>query len=261
VSGGDAANAARIGPRAVNRTNSKIGMSRFPALSPIVSPTPHLKSSADGQAEKLIWEPQMDFVSLIVFAGALIVAAGSPGPSVATLVARVIARGHRDVLPFLAAMWIGEAIWLSLAVWGLNTIAESFHLMFLAIKWMGIAYLLFLAWKMWTAPTHLEQDGIPERVSPAKMFATGLAVTLGNPKIMVFYMALLPAIIDLRHLSLLGWAELTGTMVLVLVAVDLAWVLMAVRVRRLLRSPRAIKLANRWGAGMMAGAATAMATR
>lgn len=203
----------------------------------------------------------MDLFSLFIFAGALTIAAGSPGPSIATLVARVLARGHRDVLPFLVAMWIGEAIWLSIAVWGLNTIAESFALAFLVIKWLGVAYLLFLAWKMWHASPHLDMNGIPERVVPAKMFAAGLAVTLGNPKIMVFYMALLPAIIDLEHLSLLGWAELTGTMILVLVTVDAVWVVMAVRVRRLLRNPQAIRFVNRCSAGMMAGAATAIATR
>ena len=158
-------------------------------------------------------------------------------------------------------MWIGEAVWLSLAVWGLNTIAQSFHLVFVAIKWMGVVYLLYLAWRMWNAPSHLDQGNVPERVSRAKMFAAGLAITLGNPKIMIFYMALLPAIIDLQHLTLLGWAELTATMVLVLMAVDVAWIVMAARVRRLLQSPRAMRVANRCSAGMMAGAATAIAAR
>jgi threonine/homoserine/homoserine lactone efflux protein len=203
----------------------------------------------------------MDPISLLIFAGALTVAAGSPGPSVAALVARVIARGHRDVLPFLAAMWIGEAIWLSLAVWGLNAIAETFHLAFVAIKWAGVAYLLFLAWKMWHAPTDLDEGAVPQRASAGRMFAAGLAVTLGNPKIMMFYMALLPTIIDLGHLTLVGWAELTAIMALVLILVDLVWVVMALRVRRLLRSPQAVRLANRCTAGMMAGAATAIATR
>ena len=46
----------------------------------------------------------MELSSLLIFAGALLVAAGSPGPSIAALVARVIARGFRDVLPFLLAM-------------------------------------------------------------------------------------------------------------------------------------------------------------
>lgn len=203
----------------------------------------------------------MDLISLLVFAGALFVAAGSPGPSIAALVARVLARGHRDVVPFVAAMWLGEAIWLSLAVWGLSAIAQSFHLVFVAIKWLGVAYLVFLAWKMWTASGQLDPDAAPEPVAPAKMFATGLAITLGNPKIMLFYMALVPTIIDLRHLSVLGWAELTATMVLTLLAVDALWILLAARVRRLLRNPQAIRIVNRCGAGMMAGAATAIATR
>jgi threonine/homoserine/homoserine lactone efflux protein len=54
----------------------------------------------------------MTISNLLVFALALMVAAGSPGPSVAALVARVLTNGFRDVLPFLAAMWLGEALWL-----------------------------------------------------------------------------------------------------------------------------------------------------
>src|SRR5918993_5061090 len=94
----------------------------------------------------------MDASGLLIFAGALTVAAGSPGPSIAALVARVIAKGWRDVLPFLAAMWIGEAIWLSMAVFGLAFVAQTFHLAFVIVKWAGVAYLVYLAWKMWTAP-------------------------------------------------------------------------------------------------------------
>jgi threonine/homoserine/homoserine lactone efflux protein len=61
----------------------------------------------------------------MVFALTLLVAAGSPGPSIAALVARVLTNGLRDVLPFLAAMWIGEAIWLSFAVGGLAIVLSS----------------------------------------------------------------------------------------------------------------------------------------
>lgn len=203
----------------------------------------------------------MELTALLAFAGALAIAAGSPGPSIAALVARVLARGPRDVLPFLLAMWIGEAVWLSLAAWGLAAIATSFHLLFLTIKWAGVLYLLLLAWKMWNAPTDLAGGGVPERRSAFRMFVAGLAVTLGNPKIMIFYTALLPTIVDLAQLGLLGWAELAATMVAVLMALDLAWVALAARARRLLTSPRAVRAANRCGAGMMAGAATAIAAR
>lgn len=203
----------------------------------------------------------MDLSALLIFAGALLVAAGSPGPSIAALVARVLTRGARDVLPFLAAMWIGEALWLSLAVWGLSALAQSFHLVFAAIKWAGVAYLLYLAWKMWNAPADIEASATPAKRGAARMFAAGLAVTLGNPKIMVFYLALLPTIVDVASLTVAGWAELTAAMVVVLIAIDLAWVFLAARLRGLLKSPAAMRIANRCSAGMMAGAATAIASR
>ncbi|MFC5586796.1 LysE family translocator [Nitratireductor kimnyeongensis] len=203
----------------------------------------------------------MDISALVIFAGALLVAAGSPGPSIAALVARVITRGWRDVLPFLAAMWIGEAIWLSSAIFGLAFVAETFHMAFVVIKYAGVAYLLYLAWKMWTAPVETGGEALPSAGSRLRLFFTGMAVTLGNPKIMMFYLALLPTIIDVASVTLIGWAELTLTMVLVLVAVDAVWVLAATQARMLLKSPRAMRNANRTSASMMAGAAAAIATR
>ncbi|WP_378947086.1 LysE family translocator [Mesorhizobium sp. ANAO-SY3R2] len=203
----------------------------------------------------------MEPTSLVIFAGALLVAAGSPGPSIAALVARVISKGFRDVLPFLAAMWIGEAIWLSLAVFGLAVVAQTFHLAFVMVKWAGVAYLLYLAWKMWTAPVDARESEMPREDSALRLFAAGMAVTLGNPKIMMFYLALLPTIIDLASVNLVGWLELTLTMAVVLVAIDLAWVFAAAQARRLLKSKRAMRIANRVSATTMAGAAAAIAAR
>ena len=203
----------------------------------------------------------MTFTSLLIFAGALFVAAGSPGPSIAALVARVISKGFRDVLPFLLAMWIGEAIWLSFAVFGLAVVAQSFHLAFVVIKWLGVAYLAYLAWKMWTAPVDAAKGSLPREDSPVKLFLAGMAVTLGNPKIMMFYLALLPTIIDLASVTMLGWMELTATMAVVLIVIDFAWILAAAQARRLLKSPRAMRIANRVSAGTMAGAAAAIAAR
>ncbi len=203
----------------------------------------------------------MTLASLLIFAAALFVAAGSPGPSVAALVARVISKGFRDVFPFLLALWIGEAIWLSFAVFGLAVVAQTFHVVFAIVKWVGVGYLVYLAWKMWTAPVEARAGEMPREDSPLKLFAAGMAVSLGNPKVMMFYLALLPTIIDLSAITLAGWAELTLTMAAVLVCVDLTWALAASQARRLLKSPRAMKIANRLSAGTMAGAAAAIAAR
>ena len=203
----------------------------------------------------------LEISSLIIFAGALLVASGSPGPSVAALVARVLARGYRDILPFLAALWIGELIWLSFAVLGLSAIANSFHLLFTIIKYVGVVYLLYLAWKMWHAPVDVDAETIPDTKSGVRMFIAGMTVTMGNPKIMLFYMALVPTVIDLASVSLFGWFELSVALMVVLVAVDLTWVFMASRLRHLIRSRRAMKIANRTSATVMVGAAVAIASR
>jgi len=201
----------------------------------------------------------MTVSNLLVFALALIVAAGSPGPSVAALVARVLTNGLRDVLPFLAAMWLGEALWLGCAVAGLAVVARTLGVVFIAIKFIGVAYLLYLAWKMWFAPTQVADGAMPSGRSAWRMFGTGLAVTLGNPKIMVFYLALLPTIVDLDRVGGTAWLELTAVTLLVLMSVDFAWALLAVRARRLLTSRKAVKIANRTSATMMAGAAAVIA--
>jgi len=203
----------------------------------------------------------MTLASVLVFAAALFVAAGSPGPSIAALVSRVLTKGWRDVLPFLVAMWVGETVWLSFAVAGLSAIAESFQPVFVAIKWIGVAYLLYLAWKMWFARTDGADGELPESRSAAKMFFAGLTVTLGNPKIMMFYVALLPSIIDLNGVTLIGWLELVAAMLIVLATVDILWIMLANKARKFLKSPRALRIANRISAGTMAGAAAAIATR
>lgn len=203
----------------------------------------------------------MELTSLLIFAGALLVAAGSPGPSIAALVSRVISKGFRDVFPFLAAMWIGEAIWLSMAVFGLAFVAQTFHAVFVAVKWLGVAYLAYLAWKMWTAPVAVGESEMPREDSAVRLFLAGMAVTLGNPKIMMFYLALLPTIINLAAVTMVGWLELTITIAVVLIAIDLAWVFAAAQARRMLKSARAMRIVNRISAATMAGAAAAIAAR
>src|SRR5262249_11761578 len=149
----------------------------------------------------------------------------------------------------------------SLAVWGLAIVAQTFAVVFIVMKVLGVAYLLFLAWKMWFGRTGVASDQLSIGQKPIQMFLGGMMVTLGNPKIMVFYVALVATLLDLDRLDLLSWTELTLTMLTVLVAIDCAWALAAARARRLLTSHRAMRIANRTSAALMAGAAAAIAAK
>jgi threonine/homoserine/homoserine lactone efflux protein len=204
----------------------------------------------------------MDISTLLFFSGALLIAAGSPGPSIAALVARVIARGWRDVVPFLIAMWVGEGIWLGMTVFGLAALAEQLYWAFVIVKYLGVSYLIYLAYKMWTAPVEIHPEAsVAPKGSGLKMFFAGFAVTMGNPKIMVFYLALLPTLIEINSITIMAWAELTLTMFVVLAVIDVFYVGLAPRARLVINNPRSLRIANRISASIMGAAAGAIASR
>jgi threonine/homoserine/homoserine lactone efflux protein len=204
----------------------------------------------------------MDLAGLVVFSTALLVAAASPGPGIAALVARVLGRGTSGAVAFTAGIAAGDVVWLTLAVVGLAALAQAFHGVFLVIKYAGATYLLYLAYKLWTAPVSAHPMAATVlREHPTKLFLGGLAVTMGNPKVMVFYLALLPTILDLASITVLGYAELVAATLAVLSVVFSAYILLAARARRLFASERAVRSINRTTGAVMAGAALAIASR
>jgi threonine/homoserine/homoserine lactone efflux protein len=204
----------------------------------------------------------MDFAGLMLFATALLIAAASPGPGIAAIVARVLGRGTRGAVAFTAGLAIGDVVWLTFAVVGLAALAQAFHGIFLAIKYAGAAYLLYLAYKLWTAPAVPHGiEAAATREHPAKLFLGGLAVTMGNPKVMVFYLALLPTLLDLTRLTILGYAGLVVATLAVLTLVFSSYIVLAARARRLFASETAIRGINRTTGAVMAGAAAAIASR
>lgn len=205
----------------------------------------------------------MDLGAVAVFAAALFVAAASPGPNTAAIVARVLARGRGGALAFTAGVATGDVVWLTFAVAGLAVLAETFAGVFALLKYAGAAYLLWLAWKLWTTPATAAEVPAGEvgRERPARLFLGGLALTMGNPKVMVFYVALLPSIVDLGAIAVPGYLGLVLATFAVLAVVFGGYVALALRARRLLRSERAVRLVNRGTGAVMAGAAVAVATR
>ena len=206
-------------------------------------------------------EQIMDVASLLVFGGALLVAAASPGPAVAAIVARVLGRGTRGAFSFILGIAIGDVVWLGLTVLGLSALAQTFQGVFLVVRYLGAAYLLWLAWKLWTAPVSVEIAPAQPADDRNRLFLAGLALTVGNPKAMLFYIALVPALIEVAQISLLGFAELALVILLVLGTVFTSYILLAARVRRLFASPRALRAINRGSGTIMAGAAAAIVAR
>jgi threonine/homoserine/homoserine lactone efflux protein len=203
----------------------------------------------------------MDITHLLVFAAAYLAVVLLPGPGVTALVARVLTRGTHGAPAYIAGFVTGSLLWFTVAAAGLAALASAFGALFTVIRYAGAIYLVYLAWKFWTAPARPfnAADTSPEGRWP--LFLAGAAINLGNPKAVVFFLALLPTILDLDTLTAVGFAELSAIVAVIASAVFSAYAVAAERARRLFSSPRAVRLLNRGSAMALAGTAAAVATR
>ena len=125
------------------------------------------------------------------------------------------------------------------------------------VKLAGAAYLIFLAYKYWTARTGDLIAAAP--VGARQSFTSQLFLTLGNPKAIAFFAALLPTVVDLHHVTLVGYAQLASVTLVLLPAITLVYAALAARVRGLMSSARAQTRINRTAAVVMAGAGLGVA--
>jgi threonine/homoserine/homoserine lactone efflux protein len=202
----------------------------------------------------------MTLSSLLAFAAIYFAAVASPGPGVAALIARVLGQGLGGVAPFIAGYVVGDMTWLIVAGTGLSVLARTFVGLFVALKFAGAAYLIYLAWRMATAPVAFG-EAAPKASRGWRAFFGSLSLTLGNPKVMVFFLSIMPLVVDVRTLSPIGLAELAAVSAVVMSATLTAYALAVNRARALFRSTRAMRFAHRAAGGVMAGVALAIATR
>ncbi|MCI2399298.1 LysE family translocator [Aliiroseovarius subalbicans] len=197
-----------------------------------------------------------------VFVGALALAAATPGPGLAAILATVMAWGARRTAWFCVGMILGDLVWLTLSLGGLAVVASRIPAVFLVIKWAGVAYLLFLAIKTWRAPVRLDPaQAAPREKGRAARVLAGWTVTMGNPKAMLFYLALLPSILHAERLTLDTAMWLGAAIVIVLTLVFAAYVTAADKARQAFTSPRSLKRFNMATAGALSGAAVWIASR
>ena len=199
--------------------------------------------------------------AIVAFAAVLAIACASPGPTIAALVARVLGRGTGGAPAFCAGLLISDIVWLTGAVLGLAVLAETVQPVFLAIKYLGAAYLLYLAWKLWSAPASPMTAAPSVKGEGLRLFFGGVAVGSGNPKTMLFYLALLPGLLPLETVTVADYLLLVATQCVVYGSVLIGYVILAARARRAFASSRAMRYVNRVTGAVMAGAAVAVATR
>ena len=204
----------------------------------------------------------MSLESTVLYALALLLAAASPGPGVVACVACAMAHGSLRGVAMAAGQALGDVAFMLLAVYGLALLAAALGELFLLVKLAGAAYLVWLGVTLWRAKPQAAKLAPPaDARGLARSFAAGLAVALGNPKMIAFYLGFLPSFLDLATLTggdvvtlaLLTWGLVTAVLGGYALAVGGA--------RRLLGDPRRVGWINRLAGGALIGAGVAVATR
>ncbi|WP_022964394.1 LysE family transporter [Halopseudomonas pelagia] len=164
---------------------------------------------------------------------------------------------------FLRGYWtalglqLGLLLQIAVVAAGVGALLATSELAFSLIKWFGVGYLLYLAWRQWrAAPMDMSTESLGRPVGrPLSLVLRGFLINASNPKAVVFMLAVLPQFLDLTQPLLTQYLVIAATMVVIDLIVMAGYTGLAARVLRLLRSPRQQKILNRSFAGLFAGAA------
>ena len=129
---------------------------------------------------------------LALFVAALAVAILSPGPGVIAVSQGAFALGRRRAMPYALGLALGASLWCLLALLGLAVVFRALPWTYVALRVLGGAYLVWVAWAMWRHAA----DPLPDPADgPRGMgFWGGMALNLSNPKPALFYSAVLLSI-------------------------------------------------------------------
>jgi threonine/homoserine/homoserine lactone efflux protein len=163
----------------------------------------------------------------------------------------------------LAGLILGDLLYLSMAVFGLAVVAKTFSEFFFVVKLLAAAYLVYLAWRFWTADHQaVDSRSNISRKELLSTFLSGLTVTMSNPKTIAFYLALLPVVVDIQEVTFLNWAlGLVPATIGILLVVGGSFILGALAIRKFLASARAQKYLHRGAATAMIAAAGTMVVK
>jgi threonine/homoserine/homoserine lactone efflux protein len=189
------------------------------------------------------------------FAAAATVVILIPGPTTLMVTGHAMSSGPRVALASLIGVTLGDVTAMTCSVLGFGALLAASAEAFLALKWAGALYLVYLGVKLWRAPANRFEAVAGGRArSIRRAILESYWVTLLNPKGLLFFAAFMPQFID-PHRSMLPQVLVLGATFDVLAASSLvAYIVMVTRARRVAASERAVKIMNRLGGSMLIGA-------
>jgi len=169
------------------------------------------------------------------------------------------ARAAWNVLGLIA----GLQIVLVLVATGLGALLAASTIAFTTVKWLGVAYLVWLGVAQWRAPAHVvDPDAVGKELggTRSQLFWRGVLVNATNPKAIVFMLAVLPQFIDPARPLLAQYVACGATLGLTDLIVMSGYTAFAAKALRLLRQPRQIRAMNKTFGGLLVAMGALLAT-
>lgn len=193
-------------------------------------------------------------IQLFTFIIAVFVFILTPGPGVFATIAKAMTQGAWSALPLAIGLAFGDAVYIVFSAYGLSALATNFNAAFTVIKIVGACYLFYLAYKMWTTvPPKMNTVDVPlkQKNQGFKSVLSGLLVSISNPKVILFYVSLLPSFFPVTHLNGLDIMVLCMVIFGCAIVGMMMYASMASYAQQQLKSLKARQRFNRVGASFM----------
>ncbi len=181
-------------------------------------------------------ELTLSITSALALFAAMAVLAAVPGASVLAVSARSIHSGFAHGALTAAGIVVGDIVFLLIAVFGLVLLVQTMGPAFVLVKYLGGAYLILLSVLIWRARDTSVHKGESHSASPLSSFMTGLLITLGDQKAVLFYLGFLPAFVNLSALTLFDIAIVVAVIIIAVGGVKLAYACAAEHAARIFGS-------------------------
>ena len=189
--------------------------------------------------------------SLLLYCGALVILFLTPGPVWVAMIARGLTGGFAAAWPLAVGVALGDLFWPLAAIFGLSWVASVYADFMSVLRWVAVAIFLVMGWMLIrNAGKPISTDSRLTRPGRFAGFAAGIAVILGNPKAILFYMGFLPGFFDLGRVTVPDIAAILAISALVPMLGNLGLALFLDRARQLLSSPQALRRMN-IGSGLL----------
>ena len=203
----------------------------------------------------------MDLSAWLSYLLVTIILSLSPGPGVFSSISSGLHHGFRRGVWNGVGMQLANLLLLVVVAVGLGAILIASEMLFTIVKWIGVAYLIYLGIVTWrTRPRGFVDDDDGKAHTSREIFMRGFWVNVTNPKGIIFFAAVFPQFIDMARPQAPQYAILAATTFVVDVIVMAAYTALAAKVMGAMKNERHLKWVNRTLGGAFVAAGVALAS-